>query len=290
MEPADQPDQPNDGDLPVGSVAQPDDDSDLIAQHAAGDEKQKGILKDLLSARRTSRETKAELARIKGEYERLTQNVQTMQPLLETIQRLTPQQREALATGRLPSPAGTEQDAGDVEAMELAQDLGLIAADGSLDIARARKRLDKDNERFARLLDQHVAPLRQTTHQQIASNIRTQAKAQVDAAGNPLASPESIDEAYSMLPPELAANPQVAMVAIGTAMLIDKMKGRTAKAPQTSIYGDPIYSEPAGGRRGAQVSAEDRAMAKKAGLTDADITAAAAALAQSAGRRGIDME
>jgi hypothetical protein len=265
-----------------------DDDADLIETATVGGQRMVPVA-ELIRVRKESKAAKRELDSLRPQIERANQvsaQLEQLQPVLEQFQRMTPQQREALASGRLESPSGTPHNAEDVEARELASDYGLISQDGSLDIARARKILDRNAEKVAQEVQRHVAPLRQSSAQQQAAVIRQQAMGITDKNGEVLATPESIQEAYAMLPAELAAQPNVAAVALGTAMLIDRMKGRVVKPAQQ--YSAPMYSEPSGRRSGSSITAEDRAIAAKVGLTDKDLTAAASAISQSG--RGVRME
>lgn len=268
------------------------DDADGLVETVKVGEQQMAPVSEVIKYRKQAKSLQKQLDTLQPQLEQarqIGQRLQEVQPLLEQVQRMTPQQRQAFAAGQVPSPAGTPHNTEDVEARDLAEDLGLIAQDGSLDIARARKRLDKDNARFERMLEERVAPMRQTTAQQAAQSLRTQARTVVDANGIPLATPESIDEAYAMLPPELASQPNVAMVALGVAGLIDRFRGRQPKAP-AQTYGDPIFSEPAAGRRaGPSITADDKALAAKVGVTDKDLTSAVSAFQQSGGR-GVRME
>jgi hypothetical protein len=269
----------HDGDPNVAPAAEHDDDEGLVQTVKVGDQ-QMAPVSEVIRYRKEARAAKKELDALKPQIEQarqIGQRLQDVQPILDRLQSMTPQQREALSSGRIASPEGTHQAADDVEAREIAEDYGLISQDGSLDIARARKILNKNKEAIRQGVEQAVGPIRQNTAQQQAASLRQQAVGVTDANGVPLASQESIKEAYDMLPAELAAQPNVAMVALGTAMLIDRMRGRTVKASQT--YADPIYSEPAAGRRGgSSITADDRAMAAKVGLTDKDLTAAVTAL------------
>jgi hypothetical protein len=274
---------------PNAPPADPPDDEGIIESVKVGDQ-QMAPIAEVIRYRKEARAAKRENEAMRSQLENarvIGERLQQAQPLLERLQQMTPQQREALSSGRMASPAGTPQAEDDVEARELAEDYGLISHDGSLDVARARKILSKNEERIRRGVESLVAPIRQNSAQQQASSLRQQAEAVTDNAGMPLATRESIREAYDMLPPELAAQPNVAMVALGTAMLIDRMRNRAPKAVQE--YADPIYSEPAAGRRqGAGITAEDRALATKVGLTDKDLTSAVNALKQ--GGRGVRME
>lgn len=284
---ADDPEQP--------AADEPEDDDTLLPTVTVGQQQMVPVA-ELIKHRKEARGLKRQLAELQprvANAERVSGQLAQVQPLIEQLQRMTPEQREAVMTGKLPSPEGTRHDAQDDEARELAEDLGLIAADGSLDIARARKRLDKDNVRVQRMLEQATAPMRLNTAQTQASAIRQQAKTLVLKDGTPMATAESIDEAYDMLPPELASQKNVAMVAIGTAMLIDKMKGRTPRAAGHSDprYADPIVSENVGRRSTAPaLTAEERATATKLGLTEKQLQSAATALSTSNGRRGINLE
>lgn len=282
----------NDGDPTLVPQPEPEDDDAIVETVSVGGNKMAPV-SEVIKYRKQAKETARRLAELEPQIQesaRLREQLQQIQPALEVLQRLTPQQREALATGKMPSPVGTPQQADDAEARQWAEMNGFIAADGSLDIARARQNLDWLDRRHEQQTEQRLAPLRQTTAQQTAQAIMHQAFGFRDAAGNLMASQESIREAYAMLPPELAANPNVAITAVGTAMVIDRMKGRTPKAPEMAMpYGDPLYSEPAAGRRGPVVTAEDRALAKRVGLTDQDLTGAVNALTTSRGR-GVRME
>lgn len=274
-------------------VEEPDDDG-LIETVTVGQQKMVPV-SEMIKYRKESKTLRRELDGLKPRLEnaeRLGQQLADVQPMLETLRNLSPQQRDALATGKLPSQPGTRQDADDQEAIQWADMNGFVTATGDLDVARARKNLDWLDERHRRTTDAAMQPLRQSTAQQTAGVMRERAKGITDKQGQPIATGESIDEAYGMLPPELAAHPNVAMVALGTAMFIDRMRGRKVQAPTDRDYQLPIYSEPAGGgRRMPAVSAEERAAAAKVGLTEKDLQSADTLLRNAAGtRRGIALE
>lgn len=273
-----------------------DDDDTLIETVTVGQQKMVPV-SEMIKYRKESKATKRELAELRTRAERAEQVGQQLQdamPAIEALRNLTPQQRELLASGRLPSPEGTRQPAEDTEAAQWADMQGFIAADGSLDVKRARQNLDWLDERHQRRTEAELAPMRQNTAQREAGVLRERAKAVAHPkTGSPLASPESIDEAYRMLPAELASQPNVAMIAIGTAMVIDAFRGRSPRIAATADpgYAAPIYSE-AGGRRGAPaISAEERASLTKLGLSEKELQGASTALSNAAGsRRGIALE
>lgn len=271
------------------------DDQDDVIVGTPVNGQQMAPVSEVIKYRRQAKELSRKMAEMQPQLEQakaIGQQLQDLQPVLQTLQHLTPEQRQALAQGKLPSPAGTAHNERDGEAIQWAEMNGFIAADGSLDVQRARQNLDWLDERHSRQTQAQIAPLRQTTAQQAATGLKSQAKSMKDSAGTPLATGESIEEAYSMLPPELASQPNVAIVAIGTAMLIDKMKGRRPQAEQPDIYGSPLYSEPSG-RRGTApaIAQEDLEMARKAGLSDKTFTEISNKLAQAGpGRRGFALE
>lgn len=279
-----------------GDPVEQDDDDDTLVPTVQVGTAQMVPVGELIKNRKEARTAKRELAEMRTRVERaelVGNQLAEVQPLIEALQRMTPAQRDALATGRMPTPAGVQHDADDVEARETAEDLGLIAADGSLDITRARKIIAKNEARVQAQVQHALGPVKQQTAQQQASVLREQAKGIKDAQGVPLATPESITEAYGMLPAELASQPNVAMVAIGVGMLIDRMKGRTVSAASAGgRFADPIYSEPTGGRRtvAPALTAEEKQTATRLGLSDKELQSAGTALSHSGGRRGISME
>jgi hypothetical protein len=289
------PEQPvHDGDPNIVPNAEEPDDDNLIETVTVGQQKMVPVA-EMIKYRKESKALRRELDGLKPrleQSERIGQQLADAQPMIEQLRNLTPQQREALATGKLPSPAGTRQDEQDQEAIQWADMNGFVTATGELDVSRARKNLDWLDERHRRTTEAAMQPLRQNTAQQQAGVMRERAKGVVDKQGRPIATAESVDEAYGMLPPELAAHPNVAMVALGTAMFIDRMKGRALPNPSTrDSFADPIYSEMAGGgRRPSALSPEERASAAKVGLTEKDLQSAATALTQGAGRRGVSLE
>lgn len=277
---------------------QEDEDDNLIPTVQVG-QQQMAPVSEVIRLRKEARAAKKEAAELKTRVERaeaVGAQLQEVMPLIDNLRNMSQAQRDALLSGKLPSVEGTRQDAEDTEAREVAEDYGLIAADGSLDIARARKIIDKENARVERRVQEQLGPVKQHSAQQQAGVMRERAKAIKDEHGMPFATPESIDEAYSLIPAELAANPNVAIVQIGTAMFLDKMRKRTVRgaagADPGPGYQAPIYSE-GGGRRAAApaLTAEEKASAAKLGLSEKELTDASTALSRAAGgRRGIALE
>jgi hypothetical protein len=258
-----------------------DDDDTLVTTTKVGD-KEMVPLSTLIETRRQAKEAKRQVAELTRQVEGFKPAAEALQnaaPILSKLQGMNEQQVSALVdsvkSGTAPSRA-QDQAVEDTEARELAEDLGLVDAGGSLDVARGRRMLDKIDARATRLAQKIVAPYAQSSAQQTAYGLRERMKQQADPnTGVPFATAESIDEAYAMLPAELAANGQTAAVILGTAMVIDRSKGRVPKAPERYDYSEPLMTEAAGGRRGpAPLSAEMQSTLTKLGLTEKEFNAA----------------
>lgn len=258
-----------------------DDDTDIVEASVDARGQKVVPLGTLIGERKAARALKAEnetLRQKAAQFDQLAPyvpQIQQAQPFLQQLQQLTPEQQAAaianVQRGTAQSRTSAPQPVDDQEAAELAEDLGLVDASGGLDIARGRRMLDRLDRRSAQRVQQEIAPLRQTTATQMAASLREQAKQHTDAQGVPLATAESINEAYALLPPELAANPNVQAVIIGTAMLIDKSKGRTPQVQARYQYGDPLLTEPTGRRGPTGPSAQDRDLMKRLGMTAEDL-------------------
>lgn len=286
LEPQNQP-PTNDADLPNPPADETDDDLIPVEKNAKGEDVAPASA--VIKWKKAAKETQRQLADLQPKIqqaEQLAQTLQRVQPLLQVLQGLTPEQRAQLQAGKLPN-AGREP-AEDLEAQQWADDNGLIKADGSLDVSRARKQLDYLDQRAAQMAQKVIAPLATSTAAQQAEVLRERATGMRDQQGRPLATPESIREAYAQLPAELASNPNVAHVAIGTAMLIDRLKGRTPHV--TPTYDEPLFTEPAGGgRRGAVMTDDDREIAKRVGVDEKTYQQSIAQLGQMT-RRGLALE
>lgn len=279
----------------IVATEQDDEQDDALVPTVQVGSQQMVHVSELIKHRKDAKAARRELAELKPRVDRaeaVGRQLEEAAPFIEQLRSMTPEARQALATGKLPSPIGTQQPEQDREAIEWAEMNGFIDQEAKLDVQRARKNLDWLDRRHAAQQEAIIAPVRQTAAAQAVQNIRSQAYLIADPAGVPFATRESIDEAYGQLAsvPELAAKREVAAVVLGVAMMIDKVKGRTPKAPTYQApYGDPVFMEGGGPRRGVpQLSADELARAQKVGLTEKDLQTAGSALA--AGGRGIRME
>jgi hypothetical protein len=262
-----------------------EDDDPLIPTEKNAKGEDVAPVSSVIHFRKQAKEMKRENERLASEHAALKQQVEQWAPVLQRLQ----QDPTILQRMNQPAPK-QEQPHDDIEARELAEDLGLITADGALDVARARRHLDRIDRRSGRLVDQRVAPVANATAAQIAQTHRANAKLARMKDGNPIASEESIDQVFSMLPPELTANQQVAALLPIMAAGLDKMLGRTPKAqPVYQGYGDPIFTEPPGRRGASLLTDDDKRLVKTLGLDEKKYGEQLQQLAQN-GRRGVALE
>jgi hypothetical protein len=275
---------PQDPPEPVGQPPADDADPDLAEVQVDASGKRTVPLSALVETRKANRElrTRAEQAERKAaEFDRVTPMLQHAQPFLEQLQRMTPEQQSAAIHaamgGTAPSRTADPQPANDREAEQLAEDLGLVdLATGALDTKRARRILNTMEAKAEARVETRMAPVRQSQAEREAATMFDRALALTDPnTGEPLASEESLREAFGQVPATLSADPKVGMILALTAMGLDRMHGRTAKprgrqqAPPQ--YADPIMTEPAG-RRPAGPSQQDRDIMKRTGASESDFS------------------
>jgi hypothetical protein len=244
-------------------------------------------LSALMESRKQAKAASKKLAETEQRQAQIDAKLAEITPYVEAI-RANPGLIEAVQKGTRPSQTQTIQPEDDQEAIEWAQDYGLITAMGELDVARARRQLDKMDQRWEKKNAAMIAPLRQSEAQRATLSNKERTRTVTLKDGSRLASDESIEEAYGLLAdvPELTANPQVAALMPIIAAGLDVAKGRRAVARQTVEYPDPLYTEPAGGaRRQAPMNAELARIVGKVGLTEKDM-----ARAQPIGARGMALE
>lgn len=271
---------------PTVTANETDDDDAIVAVEKNAKGESVAPVADLIRYRKESKASKREVESMRSELEQLRGVKDTLaqyQPILQRIQ-----QDPSILT-RANAPA--QREAEDVEARELAEDLGFITADGGLDVSRARRVIDRMDQRNGKLVDQRMAPLAQTTASQTAEGHKHRAKATRMKDGSPVASDESIEQVFAMLPAELSANPQVAALLPIMAAGLDKMTGRTPKAPVARYYDDPYFTEPAGrgGRPASVLNDDDKRFAKGLGLDEKKFADQVTQM-QTNGRRGVALE
>jgi hypothetical protein len=270
------------------AVPESDDDEALIqGVTQAGSDKEKALLSSLITFRKQARESKKALEQERTARQAIEGKVNEIMPYVEQI-RANPGLVDMVNGKTRPSQPTTVQPEDDPEAIQFAEDFGLITATSELDVTRARRMLDLLDKRADRKAQAAMAPLRQTEAQRATLSNKERTRQVTLKDGSRLASDESIEEAYGLLAdvPELTANPQVAALMPIIAAGLDVAKGRRGVARQPVEYADPLYTEPAGGaRRQAPMNAELARIVGKVGLTEKDM-----ARAQPIGARGMALE
>lgn len=221
---------------------------------------------------KTEQKLRAELEPYKQKAEQLEADLAAVRPHLDyvrqnwdTIQKQQQQQREQ-----------TTQIT-DEEAEAVARDLQLYGTNG-LDLAAARRVITRDTGRVERLAkqiaEQTVAPALQATATQQARANFAWAASQKDTQGNPLVDATELAQYWATLPPQLAANAQVAELLLEAAV---GRSVRSGKRPQRT-ESESVFSEAPGGQRpdgGFRFGERERRIASNVGMTEKQFTEAA---------------
>jgi hypothetical protein len=249
------------------AVEEEDDDS-LIETTTIGSQKMAPV-GDVIRFRKEARELKKQNAELNAKIEwakTVEQRLNEVTPTLDLI-RQHPQIVEQVQQGTRASNTNTPQPQDDREAQEWAEENGLITAAGELDIARARRQLDRLDARAAKMAEQAVGPIRQNNAQQVSAQHRTQAKGVTLQDGTKFATDESIDQAFSMLPAELTADPKVAAIIPLIAAGLDRAKGKTLRAASRD-ESEPLLTESVGRRGPAAISPDLQRILQRTGVTE----------------------
>lgn len=245
--------------------------------------------KELRDANRRVKALEPEAARAKE----LDGQLQKALPVIDAVVNNPKLRAEALriAQGTRTSDGRTDQPTADEDpdAADVAEELGFFQADGTTpDIARARRVLNRIDQRTARNTERMVQPLARNVLGSHAESNVARALQMTDNDGAPLASRESILETVKMLGganSPMLANPAVVDLLINNAIGLDRRMGRTPKAPD-----EPLFLERQGGGRRSQptLDASERAFIQRAGLTEKEYLESSKRLEQgAANRRGI---
>ena len=144
----------------------------------------------------------------------------------------------------------------DPDAAAHAEDMGFYLADGTTpDVARARRVLDRLDQRHGRQTDERLRPLAGMTLGRSAEENVRYVSSLTDDNGVPMVSKESLEETIALLGgprSPMLANPQVVDLLLNNAIGLDKRKGRTPKPVE-----EPLYLAHSGGGRGARTDVLD---------------------------------
>jgi hypothetical protein len=253
--------------------AHEDDDDGLIETVKVGEQKMVPV-GDLIKYRKDARDAKRQLAEINQRLSRaeaVEAQLNEAAPILNAI-KANPKLLDAVTKGTRATAEHVDQPQDDQDAKDTAEDMGFYTTDGQLDVARGRRVLDRATARAERKMEERLGPIRQQTAETSANAMRNRVDGMRTKDGAPLATKESLDQIFGMVPAELRADPRTAFVMTLAAAGMDLYSGRKPAAPQqTREYNEPIYTEPAGRRGGTGVSAELAALGKRVGLTEKDL-------------------
>lgn len=244
-------------------------------------------LSALLGAKREARtagKRVKELEPVAASATELNKRLADAEPYLNTM--MTDARIRAEVIARAEGRPVPKADAVDQEALDEAIDQGWYQADQvTPDVAKARRVLDRHAGIAKRATDEAMRPLGAMTVNAQAERHYAQVLGMRDDNDVPYASEESIREVAQMLGPELMANPKVVNTVITQAIGVDRMKGRTPKAPDEPLF----LASNARGPRQPLVSDDERRIGKRVGLDDKELEHVTNELARSGGR-GMRME
>lgn len=211
------------------------------------------------------------------EEARLTrQALEEAKPWIEAAKSLA----AAKQMGIVPDQQYQQQQDDPREAAELdaiAKDYDLYQGDGTPDLGRAKRILDRERRVAAEAAQQHIAPMQQHTAEQ-----QSQANYQRALATNKLpdgrevaVDPGVLRDIWKRLDPSLTATKEGAqwafMTAVGASVLAAPQKAKPAPQAQTEQPPPPMFTEKAGGRDtpgNVVLDDRDKRIAKDMGMTE----------------------
>lgn len=274
--------EPESGDPPLTHTDDGFDDAADLLSAVETDAKGRKVvgLDKLIDQRKAAKAAKEEIAGLKAklaEYQGLDERVQRVMPIAEAVERdptLAAEIRAAIEGTRQTRPT-TDQPTNDAEALEYAKVLGFTTKDAQgndiYDVARAQRALDIESSRSFKHARPHIEAAAEAAYGMRGEQNLSALYHLQTPSGEPIASEDSIKEVMkeSQMPIRMLADPRVARTVGLMAAGLDREKGRTPKAIE------PVYFERSGGRRTREdvFTDEDRAAARKAGLTEDDLKA-----------------
>ena len=215
-----------------------------------------GDLKAALHAERGKR--KALAIKLKA----AEQSVGELKPLADEYKVLLPHLPALLAgaKGDKKAPASTEPDP---ELVELANDLGLMDANGEPDLIRAGRVQARMDKRAGAVVSKDTAGVRRDSSAALATQLREKAYTAMDKEGRPYAKKAAIDSVLNRLSIEQQANPEQVMAALVMARGLEG----AGESPEEPLHVD-------GGGRVPRVAAAltdmDKQIASLRGKTETD--------------------
>lgn len=222
---------------------------------------------------RKAAELQAELDKVRGDW-------QAAQPYVEAAKVMLQQQQQP------PAPQGPSAEE-TAELEEVARDLELYKADGTLDLDRASRHQARVTKAAQRIAAQQVGPLQQQAAIGQAQTVLSQAKAWKDPSSGEQADPAILTNLWNRVAQqpgglETLRNPEAAMFIWGQALNLTRWQktqaggGRPAAPPV--VLPPPVMVEPSGGAAGAPLALSplERKVAKEMGMSESEYLKAAA--------------
>lgn len=227
------------------------------------------------TAKQEAREAKTAAEQAVEEARLTRQALEEAKPWIEAAKSLAAAKQMGMVPDQ-PRPAQPDpQEAAELDA--IAKDYDLYQGDGTPDLARAKRILDRERRVAQEAAQQHVAPLQQQTVQQQSRVNFERAKATTKLPdGREVAVDAGVlQDIWSRLDPSLTATKEGAqwafMTAVGASVLAAPQKAKPATPAPAEAPPAPLYTERAGGRDtpGAVVLDDrDKRIAKDMGMTE----------------------
>jgi hypothetical protein len=257
-------------------------------------------LSAVTGARTALKAAKAELATLKPSAERATQlegqitqlqgKIAQMEPVVSAYHAYIASQQQA----QQPPPQPSAEDTADLQ--EIARDIDLYKTDGTPDLDKARRLLDREQRVAQRVAQQAIAPIQQQDVQR--QSAYTLQRALVSALPNgQKASEAAIRYVWSQLDPALTATAdgakQAYIAALGYTQAMQQQAAPAAAPPaqgtrnaqgqfvagQAAATPPPMHTERAGGASGpltATLSPEEQRFLKQTGMSEKEYLESAA--------------
>lgn len=203
--------------------------------------------------------------------QQLQQQVDGIAPYVEEFNEFLTQKqaRTSAAAARVAPPSGNDPDREELEGVATIR--GYYDAEGKPDLARARQDLAFMDRYVEARVGRAIAPVARTASEERAFRNRESAKGRQFVDGRPLVDAKYVDQAFDALPPELAADPNVANIVQVIAVGLEQLDAR--KSGRATARREPVFSEQSRGRYDAEpgaLSQFDIRAAQARGISQAD--------------------
>jgi len=214
----------------------------------------------------------ADLRAKAGQLDAIKNEWDQLQPVLEKVRRGEYQEVKH-------EEPGPPQPLTQADALDYAKDLDLYKADGTPDVDRAQRLAARQEAISARQTAKAVAPYQATQAQRESVEMRNQVAAMKDSYGYQV-DPVILERVWSMVPPEISAQPNVASVLHRVAFSEAVMAGKHPAFKAGQQPPPVVPTESLGGGRAPEMTSFnelDKRFSSAAGITKERYVTAAAA-------------